>query len=102
MKQKEEKLNKGVRYNIEPPKNFDVIFLNDNVTTMEYVVMVLMEVFYKTQEEAFRVMMKIHKEGSAVVGTYSYDLALTKKKKVDGMSKANGFPLEVIVKETID
>lgn len=100
MNQLEERRQNGLIYKNEEPKKFDVIFLNDNVTTMDFVTYVLEKVFYKTKEEAFELMMKVHNEGKAVVGTYSYDIAMTKKNKVDKMAEENGFPLEVLVKET--
>jgi ATP-dependent Clp protease adaptor protein ClpS len=91
-----------INLDFDEPKRYDVIFMNDDVTTMEFVVYVLENVFYKTKEEAQILMFKVHVEGSAVVGTYNFDIALTKQDKTINMARAQNFPLEVIVKETIE
>lgn len=78
---------------------YDVIMLNDDITTMDFVVRVLMRVFHKRQEVAQSLMMKIHLEGSAVVGTYSKDIAESKAQLTMQLAKAEGFPLKVTVKE---
>ncbi|MCQ2195150.1 MAG: ATP-dependent Clp protease adaptor ClpS [Paludibacteraceae bacterium] len=77
------------------PKKYKVIFHNDDFTTMEFVVEVLKTVFYKSEEEADAIMMKVHLEGQAVVGTYSYDVATTKAELAKSMARAEGFPLRV-------
>lgn len=78
---------------------YDVIMLNDDVTTMDFVVRVLIRVFHKSEEVAQSLMIKIHLEGSAVVGTYSKDIAMSKAQLTMQLAKAEGFPLKVIVKE---
>lgn len=78
---------------------YDVIMLNDDVTTMDFVVRVLVRVFHKSKEIAQSLMMKIHLEGSAVVGTYSKDIAQSKAQLTMQLAKAEGFPLKVTVKE---
>lgn len=77
------------------PKHYKVIFHNDDFTTMEFVVKVLMEVFYKSETEATTLMLAVHQEGKAVVGIYSYDMAVTKANKATAMAKAEGYPLRV-------
>lgn len=78
---------------------YDVIMLNDDVTTMDFVVRVLMRVFHKSKEIAQSLMMKIHLEGSAVVGTYSKDIAQSKAQLTMQLAKDEGYPLKVTVKE---
>ena len=80
---------------IEKPHQYKVIFHNDDFTTMEFVTDVLRRVFNKPADEAVVLMMKVHREGQAVVGVYSYDVAMTKASQATSMARAEGFPLQV-------
>jgi len=84
-----------VRDVIGEPKLFDVVILNDDVTTMDFVVELLMRVFFYEENEAEIVMLTIHKKGSAIVGTYIYDIAYSKKTKASMFASSQGFPLKV-------
>jgi ATP-dependent Clp protease adaptor protein ClpS len=64
---------------------------------MEFVVKILIEVFFKTADEAEALMLKVHQSGNAVVGIYSYDIAISKVKKVTEMAREAGFPLRLTV-----
>ncbi len=79
------------------PKHYKVIFHNDDFTTMEFVVKVLMEVFYKSESEATAIMLAVHEQGKGVAGIYSYDMALSMAKRATDMAKAEGFPLRITV-----
>lgn len=79
------------------PKHYKVIFHNDDFTTMEFVVKVLVEVFYKSESEATAIMLAVHEQGKGVAGIYSYDMALSKANKATAMAKAEGFPLRITV-----
>ena len=87
------------RTDIREPHKWAVIFWNDDFTTMEFVVKVLTEVFLKTSEEAERLMLKVHEEGQAVVGQYSYDVAVSRTQWAIGMACDSGFPLKITYKE---
>jgi ATP-dependent Clp protease adaptor protein ClpS len=78
---------------IKEPDVYKVIILNDDVTTMEFVVYVFMTIFRKNQDESVALTMRIHNEGSAVAGIYTYEIA--EQKSIDAMRLAqeNGFPL---------
>jgi len=78
----------------EPPR-FKVIFLNDEVTTMEFVIESLVIIFNKTYDEAEQITHKIHQEGSAVVAVLPYEIAEQKGIEVSVMAKRHGFPLVV-------
>jgi ATP-dependent Clp protease adaptor protein ClpS len=78
----------------EPPL-FKIIYLNDNVTTMGFVVSSLMDHFDYTQETAIHIMQDIHNEGSAVVAVLPYELAEQKGIEVTVSARANDFPLQV-------
>jgi len=77
------------------PKRWRVIFHNDDYTTMEYVVLVLMQFFHKNEAEAFHLMMTVHKKGNASVGLYPRDVAETKVDQVTNHARDHGMPLLV-------
>ena len=82
---------------IEVTPEKDVVFYNDDFTTMEFVVDVLVSVFNKSPEDAEQLMITVHKAGSAVVGTYTYDVAVSRTNLTRSIAKKNGFPLRVEV-----
>ena len=84
---------------LQEPQEYKVIFLNDDYTTMDFVVAMLVTVFHKPELEAVELMEKVHKPGSALVGVFSYDIALTKSRIVMENARRNGFPLRVEVEE---
>ncbi len=77
------------------PRKYKVIMHNDDITTMDFVVKVLTEVFFKSKKEAEFIMLTIHNEGQAVVGIYTYDIANSKIFKVKRMADDAGFPLRL-------
>ena len=81
------------RQETQEPKLYKVILLNDDYTTMEFVVLVLEQVFLKSPAEAFRVMMHVHTQGKGLCGLYPHDIAETKIETVHEMAKEHGFPL---------
>jgi ATP-dependent Clp protease adaptor protein ClpS len=84
---------------LKPPSDWRVILLNDDYTTMDFVVAVIIEVFHKTEDEALRIMLDVHKKGRGVVGVYSYDIAMTKAGEVTTKARENEFPLMCIIEE---
>jgi ATP-dependent Clp protease adaptor protein ClpS len=80
---------------VEEPRQYKVIFHNDDFTTMEFVTDVLRRVFNKPADEAVALMMKVHREGQAIVGIYSYDVAMTKASQATAMARQEGFPLNI-------
>jgi ATP-dependent Clp protease adaptor protein ClpS len=80
---------------IEEPRQYKVIFHNDDFTTMEFVTEVLRQVFNKPADEAVTLMMKVHREGQAIVGVYSYDVAMTKASQATAKARQEGFPLKI-------
>jgi len=79
---------------VKEPQEYRVILLNDDFTTMEFVVAVIMSVFHKGILDATRIMYDVHRKGRGVVGTYTYDIAATKINRVHTMARENGFPLK--------
>lgn len=83
---------------VSEPDVYDVIFLNDDFTTMDFVVEVLKKVFYHNGTVATTIMLTIHKKGSCVVGTYSLDIAQSKQQKAIEMAQKAGYPLRITIK----
>jgi ATP-dependent Clp protease adaptor protein ClpS len=79
---------------IKEPSMYKVLLHNDDYTTMEFVVQVLMYVFNKSIEDATRIMLNVHKKGLGVCGVYTYEVAETKVEKVRALAKENQFPLQ--------
>ena len=86
---------------LKTSKRFDVILLNDDYTTMEFVVEVLRRFFHKESLVAEEIMLKIHIDGEAVCGTYTYDVAYTKVTQVIDYSRQNEQPLMCVLRELI-
>jgi ATP-dependent Clp protease adaptor protein ClpS len=84
-----------VKTNVQPPSLFNVIYLNDNVTTMEFVVESLKNIFHHSEETAHEITVKIHEEGSSVVSTLPYEIAEQKGVEATLLARNNGFPLNV-------
>lgn len=84
---------------LKEPKQYNVIMINDDFTTMEFVVEVLVEVFHKDELTAQALMMNVHKNGQAVVGKYPYDIAVTKVRIALDKAKEQGFPFRMTVEE---
>lgn len=78
---------------MEPPM-YRVLLHNDDYTTMEFVIQVLMQVFHKPVEEATQIMFNVHRRGIGVCGVYSRDVAETKVDTVMRMAREDGHPLK--------
>ena len=81
------------------PNLFQVLLLNDDYTTMEFVVEVLRRFFGKSNDAAHSLMLKIHIEGEAVCGIYSHDVAQTKVSQVIDFSRKHDQPLMCVIRE---
>ena len=90
---------KKVKQKLKVPNRFDVILLNDDYTSMDFVVDVLKRFFRKEFQAAEAIMLKIHIDGEAVCGTYSYDVAQTKVSQVIEYSRKNEQPLMSVLRE---
>ncbi len=75
------------------PRRYHVVLHNDDYTTMEFVVHVLMTFFHKSETEATQIMLQIHLKGYGIVGLFTRDVAETKAKQVMDYAKENGHPL---------
>ncbi len=82
-------------FELPPTKN--VVFYNDDFTTMDFVIDVLVSIFNKSHEEAEKLMRQVHESGSSVVGTYTYDIAVSRTNLTIQVARKKGFPLRVEV-----
>lgn len=84
---------------LKEPKMFKVLLINDDITTMDFVVEVLMGIFNHDFNNANKIMLEVHCNGSGVCGIYTQEIALSKQKKVSDMAKIANFPLQTRVEE---
>lgn len=95
MAKQESSVKERQRTDLDEPRQFKVIFHNDDFTTYEFVVKVLMVVFFKSKSEAERLTIEVDRKKLATVGVYSRDVAVTKMEKATKMARAEGFPLRI-------
>jgi len=84
---------------LDKPSMYKVILHNDDYTTMEFVVMILSDIFHKSIAQAEKIMWDIHKKGKGVCGVYTYEIAQTKVEQVLELAKDNEFPLLATMEE---
>ena len=84
---------------IREPSLYRVILHNDDYTTMDFVIEVLVTVFHKPTAEATKIMLDVHKKGKGICGVYTYDIAATKVDQVHQMAKTREFPLKCSLEE---
>jgi ATP-dependent Clp protease adaptor protein ClpS len=87
------------RQQTKEPELYKVVLLNDDYTTMEFVVEILESVFHKQPAEAFRIMIQVHTQGRGLCGVYPYEVAETKVATVHDLARGNGFPLRATIEE---
>ncbi|APR76389.1 ATP-dependent Clp protease adaptor protein ClpS [Minicystis rosea] len=80
---------------LEKVRRYKVLLHNDDYTTMEFVVLILMKFFYKTETEATHIMLSVHHKGHGVAGVYTKDVAETKVAQVLDYAKEHGMPLRL-------
>jgi ATP-dependent Clp protease adaptor protein ClpS len=80
---------------VEKVRRYKVVFHNDDYTTMEFVVLVLMKFFHKSETEATHIMLSVHHKGHGVAGLFTKDVAETKVAQVMGFAKDHNMPLRV-------
>ena len=83
----------------QEPIQHKVVLLNDDYTTMDFVVHVLESVFDKSPAEAYRLMLHVHINGKAIAGIYPWEIAESKVNTVTTMAREAGFPLRAVVEE---
>jgi ATP-dependent Clp protease adaptor protein ClpS len=81
------------------PTLYTVVLLNDDYTTMEFVLQVLEAVFQKSPAEAYQIMMEVHLNGRGIAGVYAWEVAETKADTVASLASEAGYPLRATVEE---
>ena len=104
LKYKEDRLPKfeeelDIALELEEPQMFKVLLHNDDYTSMEFVVDILINIFHKDMIQAEQIMLQIHEKGKAICGVYSFEIAQTKAQQVKQRAKQNEFPLLATVEE---
>jgi len=84
---------------LEKPKLYKVILHNDDFTTMEFVIFILVHVFKRSEIEAVSIMLKVHNEGIGIAGVYPFEIAEMKAEKAMNLSRAHEYPLLCTVEE---
>ncbi len=84
---------------LEEPKMFKVLLLNDDYSSMEFVIKVLMQVFHHNEEKATEIMFNIHQQGKGLCGVYVFEIAETKVSQVRKMAQEAKFPLRAVMEE---
>ncbi len=93
----EESVKSETDRKVDEPPMYRVMLLNDDYTTMEFVIEVLVYVFKKSAEEATRIMLNVHRSGVGICGIYPYEVAETKVNTVETLARDNQFPLKCIM-----
>ncbi len=88
-----------VRPKTKRPSLYRVLLLNDDYTPMEFVIAVLQEVFAKSPEDAFKIMMHVHKSGVGECGVYPFEVAETKVMRVMDAAQKNQHPLQCVMEK---
>ena len=99
MSQTGDAVKERIRTEKKEPTHYKVLLLNDDYTTMEFVVHVLETVFLKSPTEAYQIMMHVHDQGRGLAGIYPWEVAETKAETVISMARDAGFPLKAITEE---
>lgn len=81
------------RVTVQPPKMWNVVLYNDDTTSMEFVILVLMQIFHKSLDDASEIMMNVHENGKGIAGTYSHEVASQKRDDTINAARTNNFPL---------
>ncbi|MCU0288748.1 MAG: ATP-dependent Clp protease adapter ClpS [Acidobacteria bacterium] len=81
------------RAKLKKPKLYRVILFNDDYTSMDFVVEILMTIFNKPAAEATKIMLDVHKKGTGVCGVYTFDIAVTKVNQVHQEANLHEYPL---------
>lgn len=79
------------------PKRYNVVLLNDDYTPMEFVVLILQQVFAMDEQRATQVMLQVHNTGRAICGVFTFEIAETKATQVNEYARAEEYPLCCII-----
>jgi len=92
-------LDEKIKINVSEPKQWKVIFLNDDITPMEFVIGILTDIFKHSGDSAKEVMLQVHETGSGVAGSYSFEIAEAKAVETTTAARSNNYPLQIKLEE---
>ncbi len=92
-------LEEEIEEYIKEPPLFKVVLLNDDYTSMEFVIGILVDIFDHPIDKAVEIMYAVHQKGRGVCGVYTYEIAETKAMHVHLRAKENGYPLRAVIEE---
>jgi len=92
-------LDEKISLDLQEPKKYKVVFLNDDSTPMEFVIEVLQNIFKHNHNSATEITLQIHNEGSGIVGVYSHEIAEMKATEATSLARNHGFQLQVRLEE---
>lgn len=84
---------------LREPKQYHVYLLNDDYTSMDFVIDILVRIFHKSYVDAQLIMIQVHQNQRGLCGTYSFEIAETKVHQVSSLARENGFPLKAVMEE---
>jgi ATP-dependent Clp protease adaptor protein ClpS len=84
---------------LKRPKLYKVLLHNDDYTTMEFVIFILVTIFHRTETDAVQIMLHVHKNGIGVAGVYTYEIAETRVAQVEALARQHEFPLRCSLEE---
>src|SRR5258705_13068129 len=84
---------------LQKPKMYKVLLHNDDYTTMEFVVFILMSIFHRNETDAVQIMLHVHKNGLGVAGVYSYEVAETRVTQLEALARQHEYPLRCSMEE---
>jgi len=92
-------VDEKIKVDVQPPKMWKVVFLNDDVTPMELVIDILVGIFKHNEESAKKITLEIHNDGSGVAGVYPFEIAEHLAVESTHVAKRNGSPLKIQVEQ---
>lgn len=92
-------LDEKIKVTVSEPKNWKVIFLNDDKTPMEFVITLLVDIFKHSHDNAKDITLQVHETGSGIAGIYSFEIAEAKAVESTNLARQNGFPLQIKLEE---
>ena len=87
------------KVDIKYPERYNVVFINDDYTPMDFVIHLLIEIFNKSINQAKDITLTIHKEGRAIAGTYNFEIGEQKVQEATVVSRHNGHPLQIVLEK---
>jgi ATP-dependent Clp protease adaptor protein ClpS len=92
-------IDEKIKVVINEPRRWKVLLVNDDVTPMEFVIELLMEVFKHTESSAKDIMLQVHETGSGIAGVYSFEIAEAKAVEATNQARNNSYPLQIKLEE---